>query len=372
MIRELNTEQKQRINLTLSALQIINGDREQFAPHLTNSGFLNELLFRFAPQADASITDAVERQRQRILSSLEKKKLSQETLDTVTEALLEPFRRELILKASGHQKGSSLIFRLNNQNRDLFYSQDWPDAKYYDNTPSKYMKALLEEYASHTMYQREAFYFQEWITLAEAAAAAGRLLRITSVNAKGEKVVWDMRVYGILPNDAGLFHYIVGRSVLKGGLKSGERIASFRISRIVDMRILSAAGIRSGSLSKAERKEISEKIAHDHVQFLVGEREECVVRLTEKGKRMYRQIQYMKPLASFIDEEGCLHFDCSSFQILQYFYRFGEHACILEPASLREVFYDEYKRAYEAYLKICADKETSLSEDLCWQGNKPI
>ena len=119
MIRELNTEQKQRINLTLSALQIINGDREQFAPHLTNSGFLNELLFRFAPQADASITDAVERQRQRILSSLEKKKLSQETLDTVTEALLEPFRRELILKASGHQKGSSLIFRLNNQNRDL-------------------------------------------------------------------------------------------------------------------------------------------------------------------------------------------------------------------------------------------------------------
>ena len=350
MIQELNTEQKQRINLTLHTQEVLNSDHEQFAPQLTNSGFINELLFRYAPQADASITETVERQRQSLLLQLEKKKLPEATLDAVTGALLDPFRRDLIRKSAAWQKGTSMIFRLNNQNRDLFYDQSWPDAKYYDKKPSKYMKALLEEYASHTMYQREAFYFQEWITLTEAAAAAGKLLRITTLNAKSEKVVWDLRVYGILPNDAGLFHYIVGRSVLKGGLKSEERIASFRISRIVGMRILSAASTRSGSLSKAERKEIEEKISRDHVQFLVGEREECVVRLTEKGKQLYRQIQYMKPLASSVDEDGNYHFECSTFQILQYFFRFGENARILEPASLREFIFEEYKRAYEAYL----------------------
>ena len=221
------------------------------------------------------------------------------------------------------------------------------------------MKALIEEYASHTLFMREAFYFQESITLTKAAEASGQLLRITMQNAKEEKAEWDIRVYGVLPNDAGLFHYIIGRSVTKGGLKSEERIASFRVSRIQNMRILSASGTRSGRLSKAEKKEIEDKIARDGVQFLVGEREECIVKLTEKGKQMYRQIQYMKPNASFIDEEGYYHFECSAYQIFLYFYRFGEHAKVLKPASLREIFADEYRRAWEAYCHIERPEELS-------------
>ena len=144
------------------------------------------------------------------------------------------------------------------------------DAVYYDRRPSKYMKALIEEYASHTAFQREAFYFQEWITLAETAADAGKLLRFTTSNSRNELVIWDMRVYGVFPNEAGLFHYIVGRCVRKGGIKSDERIASFRISRMNEVKILSTASSRSGNLSKAEKKEIEAKIAHDGVQFLVG------------------------------------------------------------------------------------------------------
>ena len=353
MIQGLNTEQKQRINLTLYAQEILRNDREQFAPQLTGSGFINELLFRFAPQADASVTEAVERQRLSILARLEKQKLQPEMLETISEALLEPYRRELIRKASGYARGTSLLFRLNNQNRDLFYGRHWPDAVFYDNKPSKYMKALIEEYASHTLYRRESFYFQDWITLAEAAASAGNLLRITTVNVRGEKVAWDLRVYGILPNDAGLFHYIVGRSVRKGGRKSEERIASFRISRITEMRILSSSSARSGALSKAKKKELEEKIARDHVQFLVSEREECVVRLTQNGKRMYNQIQYMKPLLSFVDENGDYHFECSAFQCFNYFYAFGEHAQILSPSSLRDRLTESYKNAYEAYLSPC-------------------
>ena len=132
---------------------------------------------------------------------------------------------------------------------------------------------------------------------------------------------------------------------------SEERIASFRISRIADMRILSSSAARSGSLSRLEKKEIEEKIARDHVQFLVGEREECVVHLTEKGRRMYNQIQYMKPLVSFVDEDGNYHFECSAFQCYNYFYRFGENARIIAPSSLRESLLNEYKNAYEAYLE---------------------
>jgi predicted DNA-binding transcriptional regulator YafY len=117
----------------------------------------------------------------------------------------------------------------------------------------------------------------------------------------------------------------------------------------VDVRILSSSGIRSGSLSSSEKKEIEEKIAHGRVQFLIGEKQECVVRLTQKGKQMYKAIQYMKPLPSEIDEDGNYHFECSTYQILQYFYRFGGQAQVLQPQSLRELLREEYRKAYEAY-----------------------
>ncbi len=350
MVQELNTEQKQRINLTLPARDLLEGDREFFAPHLTRSGFINELLNRLAPLSDSSITETVERRREMIMVRLEEKKLPADTIRIAAEALLTPYREELIRKASSWPKGISEVFRLNNQNVDLFYQPDWADAKYYDHKPSKYMKALIEDYASRTLYQREGLFFHEWISLAQTAVAAGKLLRITTLNVRREKVTWDVRVYQVLPNDAGLHHYIVGRAVLKGGLKSEEHIASFRVSRLVDVRILTSDSIRSGSLSKAEKKELEEKIARQRVQFLVGDREEFVVHFTKEGKNLLKAIQYMKPAVSYIDEDDNYHFECPRFQLFQYFSRFGEHAQILEPETIRDDFKGWYQRAYEAYL----------------------
>ena len=99
MVQELNTEQKQRINLTLPARDLLEGDREFFAPHLTRSGFINELLYRLAPLSDASITETVERRREMIMVRLEEKKLPADTIRIAAEALLTPYREELIRKA---------------------------------------------------------------------------------------------------------------------------------------------------------------------------------------------------------------------------------------------------------------------------------
>ena len=105
MVLELNPEQKQRVNLSLHAQEILEADREQFAPHLTKNGFFNELLYRFAPQAGASISQTLERRRQTILLQLEslriqKKRLNPETAEAVTDALLSPVRKELEMKAT--------------------------------------------------------------------------------------------------------------------------------------------------------------------------------------------------------------------------------------------------------------------------------
>ncbi|MBR2257587.1 MAG: WYL domain-containing protein [Blautia sp.] len=351
MVQELNTEHKQRINLTSHARDILRNDREMFAPHLTSSGFINELLARLVPQEEASITEAINKRRQYIMLRLEKKNFTEQTTEEVCSAFLEPYRESLKEKAVSWPKGTSVIFRLNNQNTELFYDPNWPDAAYYGHKPSKYMKALLEEYASHNLYEREGLFFHEWITLAEAARNTGKLLRIVTMNRKEERYGWDLRVYGILPNEAGLFHYIVGRSVRSGGLKSEESISSFRLSRLKDVRIMSSEYSRSGSLSKAETREIEDRIENNQIQFLVGENEEFIIALTKEGRQFYRQIQYMRPPLSYIDDDGYYHFNCTFYQAFQYFYRFGERAKIIKPELLKNRFLDEYRRAFEHYNK---------------------
>ena len=346
---QINTEQKQRINLSVNAQDVIDNDRELFGPDLTKTGFFNELLSRVAPYAQASITETLERRREEYLSCLERTGLDEKTLQKVLSSLLRPLREALIEKAECSVKGNSVTFRLNNQNTKNFYPENWKDGKYYDQKPSRYLKAVLEEYAQHTLYEREALYFHEWITLTGLAIQSGDRIRFTSVSSSGKEREWDMRVYGILPNDGALFHYAVGYAVPKGGAKAEEKIASFRICRIRSLKILSGETSRSGKLTRTEKTKIEEKLQKDRVQFLVGEHEDCVVRLSEEGKRAYRSTQYMKPALSYIDEAGDYHFDCSPAQIVQYFYKFGRRALVLQPESARQRLAEEYRDAYEAY-----------------------
>ena len=69
--------------------------------------------------------------------------------------------------------------------------------------------------------------------------------------------------------------------------------------------------------------------------------------LTE-GKAALQGDPY-ETLPSEIDENGNYHFECSTYQILQYFYRFGGEAQVLRPQSLRDLLREEYRKAYEAY-----------------------
>lgn len=71
-------------------------------------------------------------------------------------------------------------FRLDRDN--YAFREQWLDspdaARYYGNRFSRYLRAVLEEYAAKTVYQREAIYFDPQMRLIRAAAANGELLRI--------------------------------------------------------------------------------------------------------------------------------------------------------------------------------------------------
>ena len=346
---ELNTEQKIRINLSRNARSVLQNDREQFAPSLTANGFLNDLIERCIPVLDASIADALLRRRDEITGVLEKQGFPEKTILKVTGALLDSYEEKLTEKASSWPKGDSCTFRLNNRNTELLYSDDWPDLIFYEDKPVRYLKALIEEYASHSPYEREGIYYHEWIALIDQAVRSQTLVRLSMINVKNQKLEWDMRVYGVLPNDANLFHYIVGMAVQKGGLKSQESILPVRLSRLKSIRLITSSHARSGSLSKSERQKIEDRTGDRDVQFLLGHREDCVVDLNEDGRRYFRRTQYMKPPLKQIDREGRYHFDCSAEQLFQYFYKFGDRADVIAPESVRKRLREEYRRASEKY-----------------------
>lgn len=346
---ELNTEQKIRVNLSRNAQNKLQSDREQFAPSLTVNGFFNDLIGRCIPVLDASISEALLRKKDEITGILEKQKFTEKIILKVTGALLDSYEEKLTEKAASWPKGDSCTFRLSNQNTRLLYDDDWADLIFYEDKPVRYIKALIEEYASHSLYEREAIYYHEWITLIDQAVRTQTLVRLSMINVKNKNLEWDMRVYGILPNDANLFHYVVGRAVPKGGLKSQESVMTLRLSRLKNVRLMTSPHARSGGLTKTERLKIEERIGKGDVQFLLESRKEGIVELNENGRRAFLRTQYMKPHLKEIDADGRYHFDASPEQLFQYFYKFGDRANVIAPESVRRRLKEEYRRGYEKY-----------------------
>ena len=160
---------------------------------------------------------------------------------------------------------------------------------------------------------------------------------------------WDVRPFGIQPNASHLYHYLVGKSVEAGGLRKDEKIASIRLCRIRKLTVLNKKTSRSGMLSAAEKKEIRQKISSNTVDFLIGEEEEIIVRLSKTGEKMYRNTLFLRPVLRQIDESGCHHFHCTRMQARQYFIRFGAEAEIISPTDLRKEFADMYRKALDLY-----------------------
>lgn len=354
----INFDQKQRINLSSRAADVLQTDAAAFYDDMNRTGFLNELLKRCAAGSDATIDLAVGQYRQHLEDVLKKSLKKSEFESDLTKKeiyiLSQEYETQLAKKALSWPKGTSVLFRLSNDNSKRFYGDFdirpvFPVPPCYNGKVSRYLKAIVEEYASHTLFKREELFFHEEIGLIQMAIESEKLMRIVSSVPGRGLVSWDVRAYRILPDDSGLYHYIAGMVAPAHGLKSEEHIASLRLSRIREIHIIDAQSARSGHLTSVEKKEIESRIEKNRVQFLAGDREDIIVRLTSRGKSTMSKVLYMRPRVDFIDEDGNYHFSCSRLQATFYFQKFGADAEILEPAELRSWFIDYYQHGYEQY-----------------------
>ncbi len=343
-------EARQHLSLSAAAWAVLQDDRQDFGGGRSWAGILNYVFAAYRDKADASISVAVERRR----AQYEEKLVGVATpavWKAVLEALLADYTEELIKKAA--QNGAtppdkeSFKFRLDRDN--YAFREQWldsPDAQYYGGRFSRYLRAVLEEYAAKTVYQREAIYFDPQMRLIQAAAANGELLRI-----RLKKGTWfEVRPYGVLGDRQETYHYLVGLS-RPDGTREPEKPYNFRLSNIVKLEV---SFRRSGRLTKEERDAIEDRIRAVGVQFLVQQRETIRIRLTEDGRQNYGRQLHLRPAARERAEvdDGLYRWEytfyCTEFQAKAYFLKFCGDAKVVAPQSLRDTFAQEYRSGLRA------------------------
>lgn len=343
-------EARQHLSLSAAAWAVLQDDRQDFGGGRSWAGILNYVFAEYRDKADASISVAVERRR----AQYEEKLVgvaAPAVRKAVLEALLADYTEELIKKAA--QNGAtppdkeSFKFRLDRDN--YAFREQWldsPDAQYYGGRFSRYLRAVLEEYAAKTVYQREAIYFDPQMRLIRAAAVNGELLRIRLK--KGSS--FEVRPYGVLGDRQETYHYLVGLS-RPDGTREPEKEYNFRLSNIVKLEV---SFRRSGRLTEKERTDIESSIRGKGVQFLVQQRETIRIRLTEDGRQNYGRQLHLRPAARERAEvdDGLYRWEytfyCTEFQARAYFLKFCGDAKVVAPQSLRETFAQEYRSGLRA------------------------
>lgn len=128
--------------------------------------------------------------------------------------------------------------------------------------------------------------------------------------------------------------------------------ASIRLSRIksIDLR---GETFGSGRISEADKRKIESEIMVKGVEYLIGDTQQYIIRLTKRGEDMYNSIFHLRPIfdSSKRNLDGNLEITITATekQIRDYFFRFGKDAHIVSPEISRFAFLEEYNKATESY-----------------------
>lgn len=344
-----SADHKQHLNLSTHAYNVIYHDMFTFMHSDSLSGFVNAVFSRYYEYADASISLALARKEDE-LRAIEYVSESEKILS----ALLENEKNMLLKKVKSYGTGCMMKIRLNNENFAFLYSHDqedpdvfhFPEDQYYKNV-GQYVKAVLEEYAEKSFFEREEIFYRETLQMIEHCTKTGTLLRLEFQNG-----VYDMKPYGIYPDREQEYHFLAGISCPKGAPASEAQITSVRLSQILSVQTRS---YRSGRLTNEQKKEIQNLIRTSGIQFLNQEpAEDIVVYMTKEGVRKYRKMLHLRPLLvkkEDYEDYSIYHFHCTQLQARFYLFRLGGDTYVLKPAALREALKERYLAAAKMYQK---------------------
>lgn len=334
----LNVEQKQHLNLSDYAWEVIQEDRGAFRQDTHDirlTTFLNRVFELYRGLAAASISQTIDKWREDFLVDSQSAQMAR-LLQRQTERLLE--------SAMSYPTGSTAKFRLNKRNYEALFEEYCPEANYYKRAGS-YIKAVIEEYARKPPLERESIYFRNEINEIMRHIQNGSRLLLRIWNGQ----VYEVKPYAVMSDNRSMYHYLAGFSVQLDDPNAELKVSSYRLSRI--LQIKGSPSRLTGKLTQKEKNALEERLKAVGIQFLVGNQERIVVRLTQAGVRMFQTQNHLRPRPNKV-EKGIYYFECSVKQAESYFFKFGGEAEVLEPESLRIQFREQYKLAVQHYTDI--------------------
>lgn len=344
----------QRISLSLSpeAYSTIISDMDIFQNENNLDGFINKILMNYKETSDASISLAKEREREKYINWIKAvsgtESVSAED-STCLNRLIAGYTKELTTKMNSFKTGVPLKPRINNENYDdlCMGTPNFQEEKYYPRE-GKYIKAILEEYALLSFYEREGVFFKDIIDCINEAISIGNVLKLKYINRKQQQTQMTVRPYKIASSPLLQYHYLLA---LPADNKTNNNILPLRISRITDEpKKLS----RTSHITIQEQRYIDEVIRTKGIQYIVSQDSEIKVALTDQGYKLYKSIIYLRPKHTDITHKGdkwVLTFMCAEEQAKNYFFQFGKEAEIISPENLRLEFFEKYRCAAEIYGK---------------------
>ena len=355
-------ENKQRLNLSTHAFHVLTHDVSVFHPDespMTEtgaipSGVVNHIFRCLAETAESSIAGTLRSRQEEYLQTLSA--MTPETARDHAISLLLA-REEALLKVASSrrlkEKGHAFSLRIDRENLEYLSSPAaQAEARYYQDNIGSYLKAILEEYAELPYLQREHLYCKKHLETIYTALELKKRLKLTLRNSHlATSEAMYMKPYAVLQDSDRKYNYLVG--MLSDTNNSDTyQYASIRLTSIIKCTRME----KNGALKSEERKEIERRVKDAGVPYLSsGIHTQIIkVRLTEEGIKMFNSILHLRPMyISKYQQDGSwiYEFDCLPWQAEIYFFKFGEHAVILEPFSLADRFTKKYHNAFLEYQK---------------------
>ena len=204
-----------------------------------------------------------------------------------------------------------------------------------DNSMSGYIKDMFLSYLSIPRNKREEIIFKPTYEAINKAIAENRILTFTSTNSKNQGTV-RVEPYLIATSKEEQFSYLLCHN------SDYCKDHTFRISRLRNVFVTSDTFEKDDEISERLTKK-GMRSPHSAAPDI-----HAVVKMTERGKQMYKMIVKNRPAVTTIEGDK-YHFDWPEMQLEDYFRRFGKEAIVIRPKSLKTKLHNYYKDALEAY-----------------------
>lgn len=333
---ECNLEQKQHINLSYEAWDIIDSDCISFSncsDQISLSKFLNTIILNFYDIANSTLSIKESSFKTELNVQINESNIN---LEANKSALVDFLTKKYIdneqLKLVKYEKGEGRKFRLSNECYYILSLID--DFKFYSNL-GMYLKSLFEEYVRKPYVERERIFFKETIKKIEFALSNNCVLNIKTFN---QLERFKLSPFCIKEDRYSTFNYLVGVATSKTwDTDTFIKPFSIRISRIEFIKPLTS---ERTIITKEIKKELKQELEQIDVSFVSDNLISLVVKFTENGLKKYFSFIRQRPkINEIIDSQNRIYkFICPYSQALYYFYKFGPDIEIIQPLRLRNKF----------------------------------